>query len=95
MSGVIRWVFVCMFGVCVGTECLVLSDGSLYVCVGCVGTECLVLSDGSLYVCVGCVGTECLESSDGSLYVCVGGVLELNVWCYQMVFVCMCGVCWN
>ena len=41
--------------VMVGTECLVSSDGSLYVCVGCVGTECQVLSDGSLYVCLGCV----------------------------------------
>ena len=36
MSGVIRWVFVCMCGVCVGTEYLVSSDGSVYVCVGCV-----------------------------------------------------------
>ena len=41
--------------VMVGTECLVLSDGSLCACVGCVGPECLVSPDGSLYVCVGCV----------------------------------------
>ena len=33
MSGVIRWVFVCICGVWVGTECLVSPDGSLYVCV--------------------------------------------------------------
>ena len=37
------------------------------------------------------VGTECLESSDG-LCMYVWGVLELNVWCYQMGLY-ICGVC--